>query len=309
MTKLNAHGQPRRPRRCQLSVPGSNPRMIQKAVDSDVDHVFLDLEDACAPNQKVSARDNIVDALNELNWGTTVRCVRINDTGTQWCHDDVITVVEKAGNNLDCIMLTKPYDAADVLFVDKLLTQLELKLGLNTKIGLELLIEETLGLQNVESIAASTPRLEAMIFGMGDYSASQGLDFDAMFGPDYKYPGDVFHYAKFRVAMAARARGIDAIDGPFGNIHNTDAYRESCLQARALGMVGKWALHPKQIPHAQELFTPASAKVAKARKMTDAYREAEARGEGAVMIDGEFADAATVRHYANTLDLAELYGI
>ena len=309
MKKLNAHGQPRRPRRCQLSVPGSNPRMIQKAADSDVDHVFLDLEDACAPNQKVSARDNIVDALNELNWGATVRCVRINDTGTQWCHDDVITVVEKAGNNIDCIMLTKPYDAADVLFVDKLLTQLELKLGLNTKIGLELLIEETLGLQNVESIATSTPRLEAMIFGMGDYSASQGLDFDAMFGPDYKYPGDVFHYAKFRVAMAARARGIDAIDGPFGNIHNTDAYRESCLQARALGMVGKWALHPKQIPHAQELFTPVSAKVAKARKMTDAYREAEARGEGAVMIDGEFADAATVRHYANTLDLAELYGI
>ena len=309
MTKLNIHGQPRRTRRCQLSVPGSNTKMIQKAAASAVDHVFLDLEDACAPNQKVGARDNIVDALNELDWGNTVRCVRINDTGTQWCHDDVITVVEKAGDNLDCIMLTKPFDASDVQFVDKLLTQLELKLGMKKKIGLELLIEEALGMQNVESIAASTPRLEAMIFGMGDYSASQGLEFDAIYGPDYKYPGDVFHYAKFRVAMAARARGIDAIDGPFANIRNTDAYRDSCQQARALGMVGKWALHPVQIEHAQDVFTPKADKVAKARKMTEAYRESEAKGEGAVMIDGEFADAATVRLYANILDLADLYGV
>ena len=139
MTKLNIHGQPRRTRRCQLSVPGSNTKMIQKAAASAVDHVFLDLEDACAPNQKVGARDNIVDALNELDWGNTVRCVRINDTGTQWCHDDVITVVEKAGDNLDCIMLTKPFDASDVQFVDKLLTQLELKLGMKKKIGFCLL--------------------------------------------------------------------------------------------------------------------------------------------------------------------------
>ena len=309
MTMLNKHGQPRRHRRCQLSVPASNTKMIEKAAASGVDHVFLDLEDACAPNQKVSARDNIVDALNTLDWGDTVRCVRTNDTGTQWCHDDVIHVVEKAGDNLDVFMLTKPYDASDVLFVDKLLTQLELKLGMKKKIGLELLIEETLGLQNVEEIANSTPRLEAMVFGMGDYLASQGLDFDAIYGPDYKYPGDVFHYAKFRVAMAARAAGIDAVDGPFGNIANTNAYRDSCLQARALGMVGKWALHPKQIEHAQEIFTPNQAKIDEARKMTEAYRESEARGEGAVMIDGKFADAATVRLLANTLDLADLYGL
>ena len=309
MTKFNQHGQPRRNRRCQLSVPASNTHMIEKAAAIGVDHVFLDLEDACAPNQKIGARDNIIDALNILDWGSTVRCVRINDTGTQWCHDDVITIVEKAGENLDCFMLTKPYDASDVQFVDKLLTQLELKLGLNKKIGLELLIEETLGLQNVESIAASTPRLEAMIFGMGDFSASQGLDFDAMFGPDYRYPGDVFHYAKFRIAMAARARGIDAIDGPFADIQDIDSYRESCLQARALGMVGKWALHPTQIEHAQEIFTPKQEKIDEARKMTKAYRESEAKGEGAVMIDGKFVDAATVRLYANTLDLADLFGL
>ena len=308
MTMMNVHGQPRRRRRCQLSVPGSNEKMIQKAAASGVDHVFLDLEDACAPNQKVAARDLICDGLNNLDWGETVRCVRINDTGTQWCWEDVVTVVEKAGDNLDTIMLTKPFDASDVLFVDKLLTQLELKLGMNKKIGLELLIEETLGLQNVEAIANCTPRLEAMVFGMGDYSASQGIDLSVLYGK-YKYPGDIFHYAKFRVAMAARARGIDAIDGPFANIRNTDAYRESCLEARALGMVGKWALHPTQIEHAQDIFTPEAKVVEDARKLTEAYREAEARGEGAAMIDGKFADAATVRLMANTLDLADLYGL
>ena len=309
MTMINKHGQPRRHRRCQLSVPASNTRMIEKASESGVDHVFLDLEDACAPNQKVSARQNVIDALNDLDWGETVRCVRINDTGTEWCHDDIISVVEGARENLDVIMLTKPYDASDVQFFDKLLTLIELMLGLNKKIGLELLIEETLGLQNVEEIAASTPRLEAMIFGMGDYSASQGLDFTAMYGPDYKYPGDVFHYAKFRVAMAARAQGIDAIDGPFANIGNLEAYRESCLQARALGMVGKWALHPTQIEPAQEVFTPDQARIDEARKMTAAYNESLAAGRGAVMIEGKFADAATVRHMANVLDLAELYGL
>ena len=282
--------------------------MVEKAAASGVDHVFLDLEDAVAPNAKVSARDIVIDGLNNLDWGETVRCVRINDTGTQWCHDDVISVVERAGDNLDTIMLTKPFDASDVLFVDKLLTQLELKLGLKKKIGLELLIEETLGLQNVEEIANCTPRLEAMVFGMGDYSASQGIDLSVLYGT-YKYPGDIFHYAKFRVAMAARARGIDAIDGPFGNIRHIDGYQESCKQARALGMVGKWALHPTQIEHAQAIFTPDPEVVADARKLTDAYRESEERGEGAVMIDGKFADAATVRLMANTLDLADLYGM
>ncbi len=308
MTMMNQHGQPRRARRCQLSVPASNTRMIEKAAASGADHVFLDLEDACAPNQKVAARGNIVDAFNNLDWGNTVRCVRINDTGTEWCHGDVIAVVEGARENLDVIMIPKPCDAADVLFVDKLLNQLEMMLGLQKKIGLELLIEETLGLQNIEAIASSTPRLEAMIFGMGDYTASQGMDLSLMMGPD-RYPGDIFHYAKFRVAMTARARGIDAIDGPFGAISNTDAYRKSCLQARALGMVGKWALHPKQIEHAQDIFTPDPERVENARKLTAAYRESEAEGRGAVMIDGQFADAATVRNVANLIDLAELYGL
>ena len=311
MTKVNKHGQPRRRRRCQLSVPAGNTRMIEKAAASGVDHVFLDLEDACAPSRKSAARENVIDGLNNLDWGETVRCVRINDTGTEWCHEDVISVVERAGDNIDCFMLTKPFDADDVKFVDKLLSQLELKLRMKKKIGLELLIEETLGLQNVEAIAAATPRLEAMVFGMGDYSASQGIDLDALDAkaPGFTYPGDVFYYAKFRVAMAARAQGIDAIDGPYTNLGDTDGYRESCEHARSLGMVGKWALHPSQIPHAQEVFSPDQSKIDMARKMTEAYRESEAKGEGAVVIDGQFADAATVRLYANTLDLAELYGL
>ena len=252
-TKLNRHGQPRRRRRCQLSVPGSNQKMVEKAAASGVDHVFLDLEDAVAPNAKVGARDIVVDALNNLDWGNTVRCVRINDTGTPWCHGDIITVVEKACANLDTIMLTKPMDASDVLFVDKLLTQLELRLGLDKRIGWNCssknLAAERRGNANC------TPRLEAMVFGMGDYSASQGIDLSLVYGK-YKYPGDIFHYAKFRVAMAARARGIDAIDGPYGAIKDVEGYQESCRQARALGMVGKWALHPTQIDHAQDIFTP-----------------------------------------------------
>ncbi|MEM7221135.1 MAG: CoA ester lyase [Pseudomonadota bacterium] len=308
MTMVNKHGQPRRRRRCELSVPASNTRMIEKAATSGADHVFLDLEDACAPNQKESARGNIVAAFNEMDWGDTVRCVRINDTGTPWCHGDVIEVVEGARENLDVIMIPKPENAADVLFVDKLLNQLEQRLGLKKKIGLELLIEETLGLQNIVEIANSTPRLEAMIFGMGDYTASQGMDLSLM-GGERGYPGDIFHYSRFRVAMAARAAGIDAIDGPYGAIHNEAGYRKTCLQARALGMVGKWALHPKQIPHAQETFTPEAEAIEDARKLTAAYEESMARGEGAAMIDGKFADAATVRLLANTLDLAQLYDL
>lgn len=309
MTQMvNRHGQPRRPRRCQLAVPASNQKMIEKAAASGVDHVFLDLEDACAPNAKEASRKTVIDALNGLDWGKTTRCVRINDTGTKWCHGDIIEVVEGAHANLDTLMLTKPFDASDVLFVDKLLTQLEAKLGLTKKIGLELLIEETLGLQNVAEIANSTPRLEAIVFGMGDYSASQGIDLSVLYGT-YKYPGDIFHHAKFAVAMAARAAGIDAIDGPYGAIKDVDGYKESCLQARALGMVGKWALHPMQIEASMDIFTPNAATVEKARKLTAAYKEAEARGEGAAMIDGEFADAATVRLMSNTLDLADLFGV
>lgn len=300
---------PLRARRSQLSVPGSSEKMIQKAAASAADHVFLDLEDAVAPSAKVEARQTIVTALNTLDWGRKVRCVRINDVSTQWCHDDIITVVEGAGENLDTIMLTKPFTAADVLFLDRMLNQLEKKLKLNRRIGIEVLIEEVEALQNVEEIARCSDRVECLIFGMGDYSASQGIDTAEIGGVDGAYPGDIFHYARFRIAMAARAVGIDAVDGPFANFRNEQGYLQEARRAKSLGMVGKWAIHPSQIAPAIDLFSPSADDIAKARRLEAAYREAEASGQGAVQIDGVMVDVVILRMVKNTLDKAALYGL
>jgi citrate lyase subunit beta / citryl-CoA lyase len=295
---------PKRARRSQLSVPGSNDKMLQKAAASAADHVFCDLEDAVAPSAKVEARSKTCWALNNLDWGKKTRCVRINDVTTEWCHGDIIEVVEKAGANLDTIMLTKPYSAADVIFVDRMLTQLEKKLRLQRRIGIEVLIEEVQALQNVEAISTCSDRLECLVFGMGDYSASQGID---IFGA--QYPGDIFHYARFRLTMAARAAGIDAVDGPFGDFKDDAGYRAEAQRARSLGMVGKWAIHPAQIAPALEVFSPTADAVANARRVEKAMREAMARGLGAVEIDGMMMDVAVLRLLRNVLDKADLYGL
>jgi citrate lyase subunit beta/citryl-CoA lyase len=295
---------PKRARRSQLSVPGSNDKMLQKAAASAADHVFCDLEDAVAPNAKLEARSKTCWALNNLDWGKKTRCVRINDVTTEWCHGDLIEVIEKAGNNVDTIMLTKPYTAADVIFVDRMLTQLEKKLRLQRRIGIEVLIEEVQALQNVEAISTCSDRVECLIFGMGDYSASQGID---IFGA--QYPGDIFHYARFRLTMAARAAGIDAVDGPFGDFKDDAGYRAEAQRARSLGMVGKWAIHPAQIAPALEVFSPTADAVANARRVEKAMREAMARGLGAVEIDGMMMDVAVLRLMRNVLDKADLYGL
>jgi citrate lyase subunit beta / citryl-CoA lyase len=299
---------PKRARRSQLSVPGSNEKMLQKAAASAADHVFCDLEDAVAPSAKVEARSKISWALNNLDWGRKTRCVRINDVTTEWCHGDIIEIVETAGANLDTIMLTKPYSAADVIFLDRMLNQLEKKLKLERKIGIEVLIEEVQALQNVEAIATCSERMECLIFGMGDYSGSQGIDI-VNIGATADYPGDIFHYARFRITMAARAAKIDAVDGPFGDFKDEAGYREEARRARSLGMVGKWAIHPAQIAPALEIFSPTPDAVAKARSMAAAYREAEAKGLGAVQIDGVMIDVAVLRLVKNTLDKADLYGL
>lgn len=299
---------PKRARRSQLSVPGSSEKMLQKGAESNADHVFCDLEDAVAPQAKVEARAKIAWALNNLTWGKKTRCVRINDVTTEWCHGDIIEIVEKAGQNVDTIMLTKPYTAADVLFVDRMLHQLEKKLKLGRRIGIEVLIEEVQALQNVDEIAKCTDRLECLIFGMGDYSGSQGIDTRAI-GESGAYPGDIFHYARFRITMAARANGLDAVDGPFANFKNEDAYRSEAIRARSLGMVGKWAIHPSQIAPALEIFSPDPREVARARKLEAAYRAAEAQGLGAVQVDGVMVDVAVLRLVRNTLDKADLYGL
>jgi len=298
---------PTRLRRSQLSVPGVSEKMIAKGAASDADHVFLDLEDAVAPSAKAGARKTIVAALNGLDWGRKTRCVRINDVTTSWCFEDVIEVVEGAGANLDTIMLTKATRAADVQFVDLLLGQLETKLGLQRRIGLEVLIEEAAGLQHVEEIAAASPRMEALIFGMGDYSASQQMNLRGWGGEGY--PGDVFHYPRFRIAMAARAAGLDPVDGPYANFRNEEGYRREARMAHMLGFSGKWAIHPAQIAPALEIFSPGADDVARARELAAAYDKALAEGVGSVNVNGTMVDAASIRIIMNTVRKAELIGL
>lgn len=300
--------QPKRVRRCELSVPGSSEKMVAKAAAMNVDFVFLDLEDAVAPSEKRPSRKKIVDALNSLDWGKKTRCVRINDLTTEYAYEDIIEVVEGARENLDIIMLPKAMSAADVKFVDKLLTMMEKKLGLKKRIGIEVLIEEVEAMMNVEEIAAASPRLEALIFGMGDYSASQGVslkDIDGASG----YPGDIWHYQRQRMTIAARANGIDAVDGPYADFRSPDAYREECRRAMILGMVGKWAIHPSQVEIAQDVFSPDPADVARARAMMKAYDEALAQGLGAVQYEGKMIDIASVRIVKNLVDKADLIGM
>ena len=299
---------PGRLRRCQLAVPGSSDKMMAKAAAMAVDHVFLDLEDAVAPGAKVAARGQIVSALNSLDFGASVRCVRINDLDTLYAYEDIITVVEGAGANLDTILVPKVRTACDVRFVDRLLSQIEGKLGLERRIGIEVLIEEAEAIMRVDEIAAASDRLEAMVFGMGDYSASQGIDPRAISG-DSGYPGDIWHYARFKMIVAARANGIDAVDGPFVNFKDGDWFRTECVRAKQLGAVGKWAIHPSQVAIAQEVFSPSQEEVDRAYKAVAAYREAQAKGLGAIQVDGQMIDVATVRLVQGVIEKAELAGM
>ena len=298
---------PMRLRRSQLSVPGVSEKMLAKAAASEADHVFLDLEDAVAPTEKRGARKTIVEALNGLDWGKKTRCVRVNDVTTEWCFEDIIEVVEGAGRNLDTIMLTKAMAAADVQFVSLMLDQLEKKLKLPRRIGIEVLIEETQGLQNVEAIAAASPRMESLIFGMGDYSASQQMNLRGWGGEGY--PGDIFHYPRFRIAMAARAAGLDPVDGPYANFRDDDGYRREAKYAYMLGFVGKWAIPPAQIAPALEIFSPTDKEVARARELAAAYDKALAEGLGSVNVNGTMVDAASIRIVMNTVRRADLIGL
>ena len=299
---------PHRLRRCQLSVPGSSEKMMQKAAALGVDFVFLDLEDAVAPSEKRPSRARIVDALNGLDWGRTVRCVRVNDLSTEYAYEDIIEVVEGARENLDVIMLPKAMSAADVQFVDKLLTMMEKKLGLKKRIGIDVLIEEVEAMMQVEAIAASTPRLECLIFGMGDYSASQGVSLKDIGGAS-GYPGDIWHYQRQKLTIAARANRIDAVDGPYADFRSPDAFHEECRRAMVLGMVGKWAIHPSQVEIAQRVFSPEADEVARARDMIKAYDAALAQGLGAVQYEGKMIDIASVRIVRNLVDRADRIGM
>ncbi|MEM8768568.1 MAG: CoA ester lyase [Pseudomonadota bacterium] len=300
--------QPKRARRCQLSVPGSSEKMMTKASTLDLDHVFLDLEDAVAPSAKPGARGMIVDALNGLEWTPRTVCVRINDVETEWCHDDIIEVVTGAGEKLDTIMLTKAKSAADVQFVHLLLDQLERKLKLKNRIGIECLIEEVEGMMNVEEIAACSDRLECLVFGMGDYSASQQMQLGHV-GETGGYPPDVWHYPRYKMTIACRANGIDPVDGPYANFKNSEGYTKEAERSFILGMVGKWAIHPSQVEIAQHVFSPGADNIASARKQKAAYEEALEQGLGAINVDGVMVDAASIRIVQNLIDRADLYGL
>ncbi len=289
-------------RRSELSTPGSNERMIQKAAASSADLVFLDLEDAVAPPEKVSARKKVIEAVRELDWGLKTVGVRVNSLETEWGYDDLVELVAGAGNHIHVLILPKVKSAEDVRWVDRLLGQLERKYGVRRPIGLEVLIEEVEALINVEAIAGSSRRLEALIFGPGDFSASQRIR-HSLAG---LYPGDPWHYARNRIVVAARAAGIDAVDGPYADFRNPEGYRTECIRASYLGFDGKWAIHPSQIDIANEVFSPTPEEVERARRLVAAYEEAQASGLGAVAVDGTMVDAASVRIARNILTKAEL---
>jgi citrate lyase subunit beta / citryl-CoA lyase len=295
-----------RARRSELATPASSEKMCVKAASSGADLVFLDLEDACAPSAKEGARSIAVAALTEQDWGRTVRAVRVNGLETHWCHDDIIEVVTGARDALDVLIVPKARTARDVWWVDVLLTQLETKLGLDRRIALEVLIEDAEGLANAVEIARSSDRLEALIFGAGDLSGSLRARVDGNFDPVGAYPGDFWHFARAQVVMAARVAGIDAIDAPYPAYQDPDGYRRSAVHASLLGFDGKWAIHPSQIPIANEVFAPTPEEVEEARQAIETYRAAEAGGVGAIGRDGRLVDAAHMRLAHNILHKSSL---
>jgi citrate lyase subunit beta/citryl-CoA lyase len=275
--------------------------MCEVAARAGADMVFLDLEDACAPAAKESARAIAVAALTQLDWGDTIRAIRINGLDTKWCHGDIVEVVTGARDALDVIIVPKVLTAREVWWVDVLLTQLEEQLGLTHPIALEALIEEAEGLLNAQEIARSSPRLEAIIFGAGDLSASLRSRVDGNFQPIGDYPGDYWHAVRLQVLAAARAAGIAAIDAPYPGYQDQDGYRRAATHASLLGFDGKWAIHPAQVPVANEVFSPSDAEVAEARQIVSDYRNAEAAGVGAIGRGGKLVDAALMRHAENVL--------
>ena len=308
--------------RSEFAVPGSNPKLFEKAAKSAADIIFLDLEDAVAPDDKEQARKNIVAGLNEIDWGTKTMMVRINGLDTHYMYRDVVDVVE-ACPRLDMILIPKAGVAADVYAVDMLVTQIETAKKRDKRIGFEVLIETALGMANVEAIAQSSRRLEAMSFGVADYAASTRARTTVIGGvnPDYGvltdkdssgnrayYWADQWHAAQTRMMVACRAYGLRPIDGPFGDFNDPDGYIAAAKRAAVLGYEGKWAIHPSQVELANQVFTPSEAEVTKARRIMNAMAEAAKAGKGAVSLDGRMIDIASIRMAEALLKKAEAMG-
>jgi len=290
--------------RSELAVPGSNPGMFDKAANSPADYVFLDLEDAVSPGDKIQARKNIIEGLHDIDWrgkGKTIS-VRINSIDTHYMYRDLVDLVEQAGERLDTILIPKVGVAADVYMVDAMLTQIEEAKGFDNKIGIEALIETTLGMANVDAIATSSPRMEAMHFGVADYAASCRARTTNIGGLNPDYPGDQWHHGLARMLVACRAYGLRPIDGPFGDFNDPDGYRLGARRAAAMGYEGKWAIHPSQIELANEVYTPPAEEVDRARRILVALEEAAAQGKGAAQLDGRMIDAASARMAENVVN-------
>jgi citrate lyase beta subunit len=281
--------------------------MVEKALASEADAVFLDLEDAVAPDSKAAARGDVVSALEELDWRGRPGLFRANALDTSYFYRDLIEVVEEAGDSLDAVMIPKVNRPEDLHAVSILLSQLELAMELDRgKIKLEAQIESAEGLANVDSIANATDRLTALHFGPGDFAASTGMpqtSIGVMDEWDEAYPGHRFHYAMQRIVVAARAADLRVLDGPVADYRDEEGLRRSCLIARSLGFDGKWCIHPAQIGIVNEVFSPTDREVEWAKKVVAAYEEASAGGSGSVSVDGQMIDAASIRMARTTLDL------
>ncbi len=296
--------------RSKLFVPGSRPEFFEKAAKSEADVVCLDLEDAVAVGDKPAARKNVIGALNDVDWGTKFVTIRINGLDTHFCYRDVIEVMEEGGERLDAIMVPKVGVGADLYAIDMLISQCEEAVGRKTQVGLEVIIESALGMENVNEIAAASPRLQTMHFGAADYAASTGMRTTNIGGSNADYTvltdegeggardahwGDMWHYMLARMVAAARARGITPIDGPFGNFNDDEGFQNQAKRTAVMGCEGKWAIHPKQVPLANAIYTPPAKEVERARAILAAMKEAEAKGLGAATLDGMLIDAASIR--------------
>lgn len=306
--------------RSELAVPGSRTELFEKAARSAVDVLFMDLEDAVAPDEKPQARKNVIQALNEVDWGDKVVSVRINGLDTPYMYRDVVDIVENCPR-LDMIMIPKAGTAADIYAVDMLVTQIEMAKGRTKRLGLEMIIESALGMQNVEAIAAASKRNEALHFGVADYAASIKARTTNIGGANPYYTmlsdadsegvrhthwGDVWHYALARMVVAARANGLRALEGPYGDFKDPDGFRASARRAAALGCEGKWAIHPTQIALANEEFTPSEADITQAKRILEAMDQAQREGKGAVALDGRLIDIASIKQAEVLVKKAEM---
>ena len=311
---------PARLNRSELAVPGSNPKLFEKAAKSAADVIFLDLEDAVAPDDKAQARKNIIQAIGDVDWGNKSLAVRINGLDTHYMYRDIVDVLEQASDRLDLIMIPKVGTAADVYAVDMLCTQIESGKGRKKRVGFEMIIETALGMQNIHEIAAASPRSESLHFGVADYAASTRARTTGIGGanPDYavltdaneqgardSHWGDMWHYAISRMVVAARANGLRPVDGPFGNFSDAEGYRSAARRAAVLGCEGKWAIHPSQIALGNEVFSPSDKDVDQARRIIAAMKQAESEGKGAVSLDGRLIDYASIRQAEVLVSKAE----